>query len=263
MIFMNEPSKKWTVYIITHKHIFPWLYTKDKDFNRSNYRFVNTSSHQLKITNSLFYQVMDLAREPGFIPLGDHYAESEAIYNIYKNPKFYSRLDYIGFLHYDFEFISDDGSCNITEQINGYLQDKTKAHIAFITNNTTAIYHLRMLADVNQPNTLCGTGYNCYDYILNDYNNYFHTNYTLDDMFRQQSINMCSSFLIDIQTFLKMMGLIADVIESGKLDFFDTRHQFRIQSHLLERYYSVFLLFEYAQSLNLMLPHLGQLKFIH
>lgn len=262
MIFMNEPSKKWTVYIITHKHIFPWLYTKDKDFNRSNYRFVSSSSNRINKTNSLLYQLTDLTREPGFIPLGDHYAESEAMYNIFKNPKFYSSLNYIGFLHYDFEFVSADGSCNITKQINRYLQDKIKAHISFSTSNTSGVYHMRMLADVNQPDTLFGSGYNCYDYILNDYNHYFHTNLTLEDMFRKQSINMCSSFLMDIETFLKMMGFIAYVIESGKLNVFDTLHQYRIQSHLMERYYSVFLLFEYDQSLNLTLPHLGHLKSI-
>lgn len=255
-------SKKWVVFIITHKNIFSWLYAKDQDFNLINYRFVIISSTPFQKIKSILYHAINLPEEPGFIRLGDNYTESEAIYNIYKNPKLYAELDFIGFLHYDFEFKSSDGSYNITEQINRYLQDKTKAHISFSTNNTIGVYNLRVLADVNQPNTHCGSGYNCYDYILNDYNHYFHTNHTLDDMFRKQSSNMCSSFLIDIKTFVKMMGFIAYIIESGKLNIFDTLHQFKQQGHLMERYYSVFLLFEYDQFLTLELPHHGFLKMI-
>lgn len=255
----SPASKKWTVYITTHKNIFPELYSKDSNFNSSNYKFINISSNPLKITNQLFH-VINLPKEPGYIPMGDYYYDSRVIYNIYKNQRFYEGLDFIGFLHYDFEFKLPDGSGNVTKKINKYLRDKTKAHISFSTHNIQMIYNQRILADEKQPNTLSGSGYNCIDYILNDYNNYFHTSYTLNDLYQKHDVNMCSCFLIDVHRFIKMMKFISSIIESKKLKVFDRQHILKIHGHLLERYFGVFLMLKYDQFLNLPLPHLGHLK---
>jgi hypothetical protein len=169
-------------------------------------------------------------------------------------------LDFIGFIHYDKELKLLkaplwQSRTNITERINSYIKDRTKAHISFETHIPKNDYNQRILADVTMPNTLVGDGLNCYDYILSDYNNYFETVYTIDDFMRKPHINLCSCFLIDIKTFEKMMGFFDWIIQSRKLEVFDTNHQYRLQGGLAERYFGFFLMFEYEEMNDLSIFH--------
>jgi hypothetical protein len=250
----------WNVFIITHRHIFDWLYSRDREFSQEHYSFVNVASQKLEDRYLKKFKIINMIEIPNFIPIGAEYAESEAIYNIYKHGEFYQNLDYIGFLHYDHEFLLSNGERNITERINRYLKDKTSAHISFTTFNVLWDYFKHIMTDESQPETLCGLGRNCYDYILTDYNQYFRTHYTLPDLLNRIKINVCSSFIIDRQTFEKMMGFCSSIIESKKLNVFDSLRRYRFQGQLMERYYSVFLAFEYNEFLDLTLPHHNHLK---
>lgn len=57
---------------------------------------------------------------PNYISIGSWYAEMESIYNIYKN-NLYTGLDYIGFIHHDYELRTSNNETNITEQISNAL----------------------------------------------------------------------------------------------------------------------------------------------
>ena len=254
--------KNWNIFIITHKHIFQKMYEGDPLFSQDNYKFINISDQVLDECYTQKYSIINMHEMQDFIPLGVEYAESEAIYNLYKNARYYQALDFVGFLHYDKELKLHTGKNNITERINNYLHDKQKAHISFCAHDMAFIHSQSIMADPNRPYTLIGKGKNCIDYILSDFNSFFNTKFTLKSLLSRKNINMESCFLIDTPTFIKMMQFCAYIIESKKLEIFDPSHQQRFQGQLLERYFGVFLALEYDEFLNLSLPHHPNLKLI-
>ncbi len=255
---MKDRSDKWKIYIVGHKKIHEELMEADRQFNNINYTFLNVGQLD-KLENGEKYHCINQKELPGYTAIGKHWAESEGIYNIWRS-KCYQGLGYIGFLHYDIEFrlmkkICLGGRTNITRRIQRYITGKDRAHISFATYTTRQDYAQKIMADVTRPDELTGDGRNCYDYIIEDYNVYFGTSYTVDDFFDHKYINLCSCFLMDVNTFDKMMGFFDWLVVSHKLDVFDTKHQYRFQGGMAERYFGVFLLFEYDKMLNLSLIH--------
>lgn len=249
----------WKIYIAAHKAVHDSMYENDPEFNTENYIILNVGS-SVKMENEDKYSHLNQRSLNHYKELGKQWAESEGIYNIWRS-KIYKSLDFVGFLHYDKELklIKKDlfgrQRTNITERIQKYLQGKTRAHISFETHDIVKDYQQKILADITKPNVLAGDGLNCYDYILGDYNTFFQTNYLIDDLFEKKKINLCSCFLIDIAGFEKMMGFFNWVVLSGKLDSFDTEHENRLQGGLAERYFGVFLAFEYDECKDLSLIH--------
>lgn len=249
----------WRVYIVAHNAIHDFMYKNDPCFNNNNYVILNVGSLE-KLENDEKYSVVSQRMLNNYKELGKFYTESEGIYNIWRSGV-YKDLDFIGFIHYDKELrlirknIFGHQSTDITSRIEKYLRGKTKAHISFETHNVIKDYGQRILADVEKPNKFTGDGFNCYDYILNDYNAYFGKNYSKGDLFKKKQINLCSCFMIDVKTYEKMMGFWDYVVSSGKLNAFDTEHKNRVQGNLAERYFGVFMDFEYKKSKNLSLIH--------
>lgn len=252
-------NKKWKIYIVAHKKVYDEMYINDPQFNYTNYCILNVGQLEKIQANSQFSCVKQ-SELVKFVPLGKWWAESEGIYNIWRDGK-YRELDFIGFLHYDKELRTikrnfwNKERTDITAQINDYIEGKDKAHISFETYKTRTIYRQRILADVNQPNTFNGSGVNCLDYILKDYNEYHNTDYTRKDLFKHRYMNLCSCFLIDVGTFGKMMEFFEWLLYNKKLEPFDTFHKNRMQGGLAERYFGVFLLFEYEKMFDLSLIH--------
>lgn len=252
-------NKKWKIYIVAHKKVYDEMYINDPMFNYNNYCVLNVGEIDNFQVNHKFACVKQ-SELNNFVSLGRWWAESEGIYNIWRDGR-YRELDYIGFLHYDKELclvkrpLFEKERTNITERICGYIKKKEKAHISFETYKTRIIYNQRILADINQPNTFNGEGINCLDYILNDYNEYHGTNFSRKDLFKHKYMNLCSCFLIDVRTFEKMMKFFDWVISNQKLAPFDTFHRNRMQGGLAERYFGIFLLFEYEKMLDLSLIH--------
>ena len=262
---MRKENDKWKIYIIGHEKIYSEQMRGDKKFNNRNYCFLNVGTTDT-LENSEKYCCINQKDLTGFVSLGKYWAESEGIYNIWKSG-IYKELNYIGFLHYDIEFRLMNKkrmresfylgtATNVTSRIEKYLKKKDKCHISFQTYDVQWDYEQDISADEQNPNKLTHGGMNCYDYILNDYNHYFHTSYIIDDLLKQKKINLCSCFLIDVPTFEKMMGFFEWIVMSHKLDIFDAEHQFRFQGGMAERYFGVFLLFEYEKMLDLKLIHL-------
>lgn len=224
--------KKWKIFIITHGPILDNYYANDPLFSNENFVFFNVSNNILKHDIFSVINKKDLAN---FIHLGAFYAESEVIYNIYKLG-LYSDLDYVGFIHWDFELKSENTyySCNITKAIDELLKFEIDL-ISFSTFSFYEDYNQKILMDKTQPNTLQGDGINCYDVILNDYNNFFHSQVTIDYLMSKR-INLCSAFMVSIHCFENIMPFYAEVIESQKLNIYDENRKYRFQGGMLERY---------------------------
>jgi hypothetical protein len=252
--------EKWCIFITTHKHIFPRMYTSDPGFSLNHFKFVNISDVHLHKAYETRYNVLNIKDYHGFIPLGAHYVESETIYNLYRNPDLIGDISYIGFLHYDKE-LKPFNKTSFTQQINAYIKKRKKAHISFSTYKMPIIYNQRILADHSKPEVLIGTGRNCIDYILDDYNLFFNTRYSLKDLMHKEYINLESCFFIDIKTFEKMMSFCSWIIKEQKIDELDPKRLNRLQGGLLERYYGVFLALEYREFLDLTLPHHPEYKY--
>lgn len=255
---MRHEAVKWRVYIIGHKKIHPQLMQGDKKFNNENYCFLNVGQLE-KLENGEPYVCINQRDLANAVSIGKYWAESEGIYNIWRSG-IWKELNYIGFLHYDIEFRLDKkyylgNKTNITARIEKYIADKEKGHISFATFTPKQDYAQRIMADVSRPNEVTGDGTNCFEYIINDYNHYFKTDYTVDDFLQRKLLNLCSCFLIDTKSFDKMMGFFDWLVNSHKLDVFDTEHKYRFQGGMAERYFGVFLLFEYDKTLDLSLVH--------
>lgn len=228
---------KWKIFIVTHKTIREHYYINDKGFNNNNWGFINVSNSILP--NKTWYdkyKIIDMNNLPNYISLGPWYAETEAIYNVYKND-IHLDYDYIGFIHHDYELKDEFGSYDITKKINDLLKNNELIYLSTIKND----YSQRILADETKPNQQVGDGVNCYDYIINDYNNFFGEDENIEEFKGDYKKNICSAFLCSKNDFIKMMEFSSSIIESKKLDAFDTNHRYRFQGGIFERYFSVFL----------------------
>jgi len=244
---------KWKVFVVCHDLIMDQYYENDRNFNRENFCFVNVADQPLLPEYYEKYNLIDLKDLKNYVRLGKRYTEAEVIYNIYKN-NLHQGLDAIGFLHWDKELkTTGDQSYDVVDKINQQLDHQV--HISFETHFTSHDYHQRILADIRQPEKYKGKGTNCYDYILNDYNQFFGTHYSINDFMDKQVINLCSCFMVPGIVFEKMMPFISSVIESKKLDIFDTNGFYRIQGIFMERYFGLFLSFEPLKFIDLTLFH--------
>jgi len=252
-------SVRWRIFVVTHERVIDKYYDQDPDFNSDNFKILNVTLGPIDAGPQ--YSVINQVDFLGFSPLGKHWAESEAIYNVYRNG-LHKDLDYIGFLQYDKELCLQQklrldflGKSRITRRIEDFVSSNESGHVSFETHHARKDYRQRILADESQPDTLQGPGLNAYDYILTDYNKFFGTAFKIQDFFLRGKINLCSCFLVDAQTFEKMMTFFSWVVESGKLEKFDSQRKHRIQGGLAERYFALFLAFEFPKFHDLSLPH--------
>lgn len=252
-------TPRWKVFVVAHERVVPEFLHVDPDWRPDNWAVINVRAKPLRETAGL--PVIRQEDLPAYRPLGAHWAESEAIYNLYRSG-LHQDLDFIGFLHYDVELrlarrtgFLPRRRTDVTQRVEAHLAGRHRAHVSFATFGTREDYDQRILADISRPETLVGDGVNCYDYILADYNEYFGETKTRDDFFAARQINLCSLFLIDVPAFERMMAFFAWVVDSRKLDVFDTLHRHRLQGGLAERYFGLYLAFNSPGLLDLSLKH--------
>lgn len=197
--------------------------------------FVNVTPNNpsVKKLTDLGCHVINQYEFKNFISLGKQYAESEVIYNIYKNPYLTEDVDYVGFMQYDMH------THDLSKEELDSLIDSYK-HIAFDEHLIKSDYQVGYLMDSQYPEKWIGRGKNCYLSILEDYNRFYRTNHTLKEIIPGE-INLCCTFLLEKDHYNNMMAFISNVIESKRLDIFDTKRAFRMQGGLLERYFGVWL----------------------
>jgi hypothetical protein len=239
----------YKIFVVTHKNIFDFIYAQE---DLSKYKFVNISNN--KLSNSLYekYDILDI-KDNNFIDLGKYYTESEVIYNVYKN-NLYEGLSHIGFTHYDV------GTKNLqtNKSVSNYFNQYETKHVNLQPFDFNWDFNQRILADDTQPETLTGSGKNCYFFILEKYNEFYGTNINLENL--NGTINLCSCFILETTLFTKMMEWISWVIESKCLDKFDTLHRYRLQGGLLERFYAVWIKLNVLESKVFPVDHMVELK---
>jgi hypothetical protein len=71
---------------------------------------------------------------------------------------------------------------------------------------------------------------------------------------------MCDCFVTPVPVFDKLMSFVTPIIESRKLDIYDTKRQHRLQGGLLERYVAVFFALEDIDKRDLSIVHRYQRK---
>ncbi len=250
-------SKKWKIFIISHERILHEMYCNDRDFSSDHYAVINVGQEPIYSAEKLqVYQQKDWAT---YKSLGKYWTESEGIYNLWRSGA-WKNLEYIGFLHYDLELCLRDKKSkfhryNITDRIEKYISKRVRGHISFETHGTLEDYQQKIMADERYPDQLSGEGRNCYELIIEDYNCFFQTNYTIKDFLEKKQINLCSCFLIDVYHFDEMMKWWESIVESGELLKYDPSHRYRLQGGLAERYFGVYMAFQYDDLLDLSLIH--------
>ena len=275
--------KSWKIYIFCHNVIWDEMYDNDPNFNRENYTLIKLGHHELSYNASKDYDVNSEFDFPVHLDAAN-YAEITGIYCVYKN-RLYEGLDYIGFSHYDKEHrligsggnvkINEleaarikyegkqkkcNGPTNITSMIQKIVNSTTPVHVSLESHEFNKIYDQRVLMDDSQPDTFVGDGLNCIDRILEDYNDFFKSHYTIEDVAKDGFLNLCDCFVTPVAVFEKLMSFISPIIESRQLDIFDSKRLHRLQGGLLERYVAVFFALEKINKVDLSIIHQYQRK---
>ena len=270
--------KTWKVFIMCHNVIWDEMYENDHDFSPEHYAFLKLGRHDLQYNPSKGYRIIGEFDFPIHLD-APHYAELTGMYCVCMN-RLDEGLDYIGFSHYDKEHrLIGPGGCatieeveaarqraegkrrktngptQITRMIRKFVDSPTPVHISMESHEFRKIYDQRVLMDDRQPDAFVGEGINCIDRILEDYNTFFHTRYTFQDVARDGFLNMCDCFITPVPVFEKLMSFITPIIEERRLDVYDARRLHRLQGGLLERYVAVFFALEKIEKIDLSLIH--------
>jgi len=236
--------KKYGLFVVFHHELKREYYHPSL---LNNYIFVNVNPKNEAVAAYQDYKIINQYEFRDFHSLGKWYTESEVIYNIYKNPYLTDDLDYVVFLQHDI-----DSSILTAEKIDKLLEEYE--HINLQPYSFTGDYNQKILMDERQPDKTNGSGVNCYEEIVKDYNSFYKTSHKVSDL-EGKTMNLCASFVLPKTEFNRMMAFVSSIIESGKLDKFDTKHLNRMQGGYLERYYGVWLAFRELPCTTLGLVH--------
>jgi hypothetical protein len=270
--------KTWKVFIHCHNVIWDEMYEKDLDFTAEHYSFLKLGRHDLRYNPEKGYRIISEFDFPIYWD-APHYAELTGLYCVYKN-RLHEGFDYVGFSHYDKEHrllcsgesmnigeleaarvLYDvkrrkcNGPTDITSRIHSVVGSPLPVHVSLESHDFQKIYDQRVLMDDTKPDVFIGEGVNCMDRILEDYNTFFRASYTLRDVARDGFLTMCDCFITPVSLFDKLMSFIAPIMESGKLDMYDTQRIHRLQGGLLERYVAVFFALEKISKVDLSIVH--------
>jgi hypothetical protein len=237
-------NKKYRIFIIFHDTLNINYYN---DSILRNLVFINVrKDNKNKYPD---FKILNLHDFKDFVSIGRFYAESEVLYNVSKNRYLIEDVNYIGFLHHDI-----DCSTLTNELIVEMITNNE--FLSFETHQFTTDYNRKILMDSKKPNVLYGKGLNCYDVIFSDFNSFYNTNFCVSAYYnKEQQIMLCSCFLVNKELFLELMKFGCHIIESGKLNMFDTKHKYRIQGGFMERYYATWFLLKNIPFVSFKLQH--------
>ena len=234
--------ENWKVLIAcaSEKDIHPEYYEEDPLFLPSKkYVFFNVGKERFSHPQ---FEVVNAADIPGYQSLGRKYAESEIIYNVRKL-NLYSECDYLGLMHYDFNFFD---STTFQTNITGLIDSSVKAGIEFISFFTGILAHIigpyNVLLDKRKPNCLFVRNSGLEDpksvngKIVADMKRILGKDLNIDNFNVLDRIALCCSFLAKREIFNEAGDLIVDLIDSNCLDGFDTEDKHRFPGQVAERY---------------------------
>lgn len=252
----------WKVFVVSHGPVYQDYFGADPGLRLENFPILDVSAPPASYPDH--HDVVRMAHLPNFRPLGKNWAESEAIYNVWRSG-LHQSLEFVGFTQYDKPLhvgptwpVTTAPNQSLTQSIDALTRDgaKKSIHLSLETHGILGDYRQRILADFEVTDRLTGKGKNCYHKILEDYNQYFGTSLTIWHVLAKRRINLCSSFVVDTRTFETMMRFWEFVLDHSHLDRLDPERKWRLQGGLAERYFGVFLALHGPGIIDLTTPHL-------
>jgi hypothetical protein len=171
------------------------------------------------------------------------YHENSVLYHLYKD-KMYEKADYVGFLEYDHAL--RPGFCS--EIQNRIDQSEEDLIFSFGAFNYEQLWNQGIMLNPWRPSQQEGnpkSRWNCIRVILKDYNDFYGTNFSLDDLRNKNCFPLCHAVLIPSNIYSKIMRFHSFIMESERIEKFHT-FNWRSNAGIMERYLAVELCLEKA-----------------
>ena len=191
-------------------------------------------------------RVIQCRQMPGFTDKGKHWAESEFLISMYnslkEDPNYNGGSELVGFLQYDHAIKSTTGEDLIDFLFRNLEQVDSSTAISFVPINLQAeVTYNHIAMDFSNTQKLQGDPL-CYFTMIADYNKFYGSDHTYTDFRKNnQSIALCSSFVMTTENFMKMMEFCIWAAEKNNLDQFDPARRHRLAGGLMERYYGCWM----------------------
>jgi hypothetical protein len=229
-----------SLHVVFHSglHEDQYLGTEDR------FVFGKVGSHPVSVINpKITERIVHCDSLSGFEPMGSHWAESEYLFAAYrtmlKEPDWIT-APWIGFLQYDQSTKGTDGR-SLTDVLDSMLPSMEDGVISLspidmgyeIDGN-----HIAM--DFSDPRKIRGDP-RCYFPMVADYNRFHGTKWSYSDVIRNDTIALCSSFVMRKDRFMDMMRFCSYVVSMHDLNLFDPDRKHRFAGGLMERYYGTWI----------------------
>lgn len=235
----------YSIFVIFHKELHEEQYAgKEKYF-----KFAKVGDQPKKIrSEEINKNVVECSSLSGFTPKGKEWAESEFLISLYntikKDSNFLNGSTHIGFLQYDHTCISKSG-IDIIEYLNTNCEKiDSNTVLSFVPINLEwEIYSNRICMDFSDPQKQYGNP-SCYFPMIAAYNKFYETKYTYSEFItnsKHKSLSLCSSFVMTVDNYMKMMEFSIWAAETQNIDQFDPAKIWRAPGGLMERYYATWL----------------------
>jgi len=234
------------IYIIFYRNINFDYYKNDINFNFDVYNLLKTSGY--KIINDI--DTLNNYKQLGFNIIEEYkfpiynktlqenkYFAPSAIYHSYKN-NLHKNLKFIGFMEYDLQLYIEN-----VESPTDYIKNLLKTYDTIILSGKhkfQSLYNQKNISINNQ----------CWaEVIIKDYNDFFNTNYKLQNIYNENPIiGSQQSFICSTDIFDKLGLFLSHLIENKKDEYKP------MPATIFERYIGMFLHFQNNKKI-LSFPH--------
>jgi hypothetical protein len=235
----------FSIFVVYHKTIYDEFYKTISEDNKKHIVFYGVKDKIENVPSIYEYELPIYNQKLQ----AQRYNESSAFYHIYEN-KLHQNLSYIGFAQYDM-IINNE----IIQTIKTQISETSTIFAAFfaIEESKKALHGSLNL--IVEPISFFGS-------VIDNYNNFFSTNYKKDDILNNPLI-MCNTFVIHVTMYEKYMGWLQsyfineiNVEELNKIHsinsgFLDTRENTLNRGHLIEVCTAVFLAIQIMEGVKL------------
>jgi len=232
---------KSKLFVVFHSKLHENQYLGKED----RYTFAKVGEQTMFIESDLIKgRVTDSRTMPVFVNKGKHWAESEFLISLYEtvkaNPSYLGDSEFVGFTQYDHTTSSKSGVDLISFLDSVTLDDSNYVSMSPIDMGEE-IHRNHIAMDFSNPQKLQGDPL-CYFPMIADYNRFYGTNRKYADFVSSPKIALCSSFVMSVKNFMKMMEFCVWSSTRNNLDQFDPQRKHRLAGGLMERYYGCWLI---------------------
>lgn len=232
--------------------------------NESIFNYAKVGDAPAEVSSvRILERVVSCRLMPGFVEKGKHWAESEFLISMYntlrKNPDYNKGSKWIGFLQYDHGCGSTSGQ-DLVAFLKGNLDKIDESSVvSFVPINLDSEIDSNHIAmDFSNPQKLQGDPL-CYFPMIADYNKFYGTKRTYMEFRKNnQSIALCSAFVMTTENFMKMMEFCIWAADKNNLDQFDPERKHRLAGGLMERYYGCWIALSQIKLIEFPLSDIGR-----